>query len=78
MMRVLEMHLAAVAMIFMASAGAYTNHTVGGNMGWLFDVVSNTSSANYTAWASTQTFSLGDYLSLYTLLSHSSSSTHRF
>lgn len=44
---------------------AYTNHTVGGASGWFFDVTTNTSSANFSAWAANETFSLGDYLSKY-------------
>ncbi|KAJ8900320.1 hypothetical protein K2173_024960 [Erythroxylum novogranatense] len=37
---------------------SYVNHTVGDDAGWFF----NTSATNYTAWAATQTFNLGDYL----------------
>ncbi|KAJ9563655.1 hypothetical protein OSB04_008815 [Centaurea solstitialis] len=49
--------------LFITSAAAYTNHTVGGTAGWLFDPNTNTSSANYASWAANQTFDLGDYLS---------------
>ncbi|GAB4861871.1 hypothetical protein Ancab_037126 [Ancistrocladus abbreviatus] len=45
-----------------ANAAAYTNHTVGGSAGWFFNVTTNTSSTNYSAWAATQTFNLGDFL----------------
>jgi hypothetical protein len=41
---------------------AYANHTVGGPAGWLFDPATNRSAADYTAWATNQTFSLGDFL----------------
>lgn len=56
------MHLTLIA-LFITSAAAYTNHTVGGPAGWLFDPNTNTSSANYASWAGNQTFDLGDYLS---------------
>ncbi|XP_004492656.1 early nodulin-like protein 18 [Cicer arietinum] len=45
-----------------AAATGYRNHTVGGTAGWFFNATSNTSATNYSSWASTQTFSLGDYL----------------
>ncbi|KAL7603900.1 hypothetical protein Lser_V15G15864 [Lactuca serriola] len=54
-------HLTLIA-LFITSAAAYTNHTVGGPAGWLFDPNTNTSSANYASWAGNQTFDLGDYL----------------
>ncbi|KAF2315373.1 hypothetical protein GH714_038966 [Hevea brasiliensis] len=41
---------------------AYTNHTVGGNAGWFFNSTTNISAANYSSWAATQTFNLGDFL----------------
>lgn len=44
-------------------ATAYTNHTVGGSAGWLYDAAKNASTTNYSAWAATQTFNLGDFLS---------------
>ncbi|XP_045805016.1 cucumber peeling cupredoxin-like [Trifolium pratense] len=40
----------------------YQNHTVGGTAGWFFNSTTNTSATNYSSWASTQTFNLGDYL----------------
>jgi len=43
-------------------APAYKNHTVGGADGWFFNATSNTTSGNYSSWAATETFSLGDYL----------------
>lgn len=54
-------HLTLIA-LFITGAAAYTNHTVGGSAGWLFDQNTNTSSANYASWAANQTFDLGDYL----------------
>ncbi|GAV85296.1 Cu_bind_like domain-containing protein [Cephalotus follicularis] len=45
-----------------ASATTYNNHTVGGGSGWIFNSSTNTSATNYTAWAASQTFNLGDYL----------------
>lgn len=41
----------------------YTNHTVGGAVGWFFNSTTNTSATNYSVWAANQTFNLGDYLS---------------
>ncbi|XP_057981415.1 early nodulin-like protein 18 [Malania oleifera] len=43
-------------------AASYTNHTVGDAAGWFFNVTTNTSAANYSAWAAGVTFNLGDYL----------------
>ncbi|CAM0946958.1 unnamed protein product [Alopecurus aequalis] len=43
-------------------APAYKNHTVGGADGWFFNATSNTTSGNYSSWAATETFNLGDYL----------------
>ncbi|XP_073014028.1 early nodulin-like protein 18 [Typha latifolia] len=43
-------------------APPYANHTVGGPAGWFFDSATNSSSANYSTWASNQSFYLGDYL----------------
>ncbi|ONK77806.1 uncharacterized protein A4U43_C02F10890 [Asparagus officinalis] len=41
----------------------YTNHTVGGTAGWFFDVKKNSSSADYSKWARSQSsFYLGDFL----------------
>lgn len=44
-------------------ATQYTNHTVGGPTGWFFNATTNSSFANYSSWAASQTFNLGDYLS---------------
>lgn len=44
-------------------ATKYINHTVGGPTGWFFNSTSNTSFTNYSTWAASQTFNLGDYLS---------------
>ncbi|CAK8542263.1 unnamed protein product [Lathyrus sativus] len=45
-----------------AATGGYKNHTVGGTSGWFFNSTTNTPATNYSSWASTQTFNLGDYL----------------
>ncbi|KAI6702638.1 hypothetical protein NL676_011774 [Syzygium grande] len=45
-----------------SAAAAYTNYTVGGNFGWFFNEATNATSGNYSAWAASQTFNLGDYL----------------
>ncbi|KAL3615609.1 hypothetical protein CASFOL_041270 [Castilleja foliolosa] len=45
-----------------AAADAYNNHTVGAGGGWFFNSITNKSSADYNAWATNQTFDLGDYL----------------
>ncbi|KAL6965124.1 hypothetical protein U1Q18_036179 [Sarracenia purpurea var. burkii] len=57
--------ITAVTAITAAAPAAthYTNHTVGGGAGWFFNTTTNTSSFNYTSWAATQTFNLGDFLS---------------
>ncbi|KAI4367932.1 hypothetical protein MLD38_016555 [Melastoma candidum] len=52
----------SLAVLSAAASAAYTNYTVGGNSGWLFNDATNTSSANYSAWAANNTFNLGDYL----------------
>lgn len=44
-------------------APPYANHTVGGAVGWFFDSAVNSSAVNYSTWASSQNFFLGDYLS---------------
>ncbi|KAF7847416.1 hypothetical protein BT93_L2987 [Corymbia citriodora subsp. variegata] len=54
--------LLAAASSFSSAAAAYANYTVGGNSGWLFNETSNATSANYSTWAASQTFNLGDYL----------------
>ncbi|KAA0040008.1 cucumber peeling cupredoxin-like [Cucumis melo var. makuwa] len=41
---------------------AYTNHTVGGPAGWFFNATNNISTTNYSSWAASQTFNLGDFL----------------
>lgn len=48
-----------------APATTYINHTVGGPIGWFFNSTSNTSFTNYSSWAASQTFNLGDYLGNY-------------
>ncbi|KAL5058421.1 hypothetical protein RYX36_030025 [Vicia faba] len=45
-----------------AAATEYKNHTVGGTSGWFFNSTTNTPATNYSSWASTQIFNLGDYL----------------
>ncbi|KAI7733794.1 hypothetical protein M8C21_012545 [Ambrosia artemisiifolia] len=55
-------HLTLIIAVFITGVTAYTNHTVGGKAGWLFDPNTNTSSADYAAWTANQTFELGDYL----------------
>lgn len=52
----------ALLMNVAAAATEYTNHTVGGDAGWVFNATTNTSATNFTAWAASQTFNLGDYL----------------
>ena len=69
---------AVLLLLQMASAASdslppYTNHTVGGPAGWLFNANSNNPSANYSIWAANQTFNLGDFLGKISLLSPSSS-----
>ncbi|XP_054782170.1 cucumber peeling cupredoxin-like [Prosopis cineraria] len=57
--------IVTVFVLFISAAAAatvYTNHTVGGANGWFFNATTNTSAANYSAWAASQTFNLGDYL----------------
>lgn len=58
----LFLFLAAAASSAPSAAAAYANYTVGGNSGWLFNETTNATSTNYTAWAASQTFNLGDYL----------------
>ncbi|KAL9250828.1 Early nodulin-like protein [Drosera capensis] len=45
-----------------AAAASYTNHTVGGAAGWFFNASTNSSAADYSNWAASQTFDLGDFL----------------
>jgi hypothetical protein len=47
---------------------SYRNHTVGGADGWFFNATSNSTSGNYSSWAATETFYLGDYLSTFKLI----------
>lgn len=54
-------HLTLIALLI-TGAAAYTNHTVGGNAGWLFDATTNTTAIKYSDWAANQKFNLGDYL----------------
>lgn len=58
-------HLTVLALLISATAAAtvYTNYTVGGAAGWFFNATANNSVTNYSAWAATQTFNLGDFLS---------------
>ncbi|CAN6485100.1 unnamed protein product [Victoria cruziana] len=47
----------------MASSGAaYTNYTVGGAAGWLYDAQTHRAATDYQAWAKKSTFNLGDFL----------------
>lgn len=60
-------YLTAVALLIAAvattaSAAEYTNHTVGGPAGWLFNRTTNSSATKYSAWAAPLTFNLGDFL----------------
>ncbi|KAF5191673.1 early nodulin-like protein [Thalictrum thalictroides] len=49
-------------LITTVTSQSYSNHTVGDSAGWLFNSDTNTTSTDYTKWASTQVFNLGDYL----------------
>ncbi|XP_043690798.1 cucumber peeling cupredoxin-like [Telopea speciosissima] len=58
-------NLAVLALLITAAASAttqYTNHTVGGDSGWFFNSTNKSPSTDYTKWAASQTFNLGDYL----------------
>lgn len=55
--------VAAFSLLIVTASAGYTNHTVGGDSGWFFNATANTSTANFSSWAATQTFNLGDYLS---------------
>lgn len=62
------LRLTVIAVMLTAAASqttptGYANHTVGGSAGWFFNSTTNTSAANYSSWAATQTFNLGDFLS---------------
>ncbi|XP_047335271.1 cucumber peeling cupredoxin-like [Impatiens glandulifera] len=56
--------VAIFALVTTAAAvtDGYTNHTVGGDAGWLFNSTTKKTSADYKSWAVNQTFNLGDYL----------------
>lgn len=69
---------AAAFALLIATADAYTNYTVGGDSGWFFNAATNTSSTNFTDWAASQTFGLGDYLSKLQTLNRASSSLFFF
>ncbi|KAJ6729847.1 hypothetical protein OIU85_020725 [Salix viminalis] len=61
------LHLTIIAVLITAATAQdpptkYTNHTVGDNAGWFFNSTTNTTVANYSSWAASQTFNLGDYL----------------
>ncbi|XP_061339667.1 early nodulin-like protein 18 [Gastrolobium bilobum] len=61
----MEAYLTVFALLIATAAATgtgYRNHTVGDGAGWLFNSTTNTSATNYSSWAATQTFSLGDYL----------------
>ena len=67
---------AVVALLITAAASqtpptAYSNHTVGGPAGWFFNSTENISATNYSSWAASQTFNLGDFLSKLNLSSSS-------
>ncbi|XP_050203962.1 blue copper protein-like [Mercurialis annua] len=44
------------------SPTVYTNHTVGDDSGWFFNSTTNSTAANYSSWAASQIFNLGDFL----------------
>ncbi|PWA35014.1 Cupredoxin [Artemisia annua] len=56
-----------VVMVFMMTAlggvAGYKNYTVGGDLGW-FDKLEKPT-VDYQKWASSKTFSLGDFLTTY-------------
>ncbi|CAN1792843.1 hypothetical protein LINPERHAP1_LOCUS19821 [Linum perenne] len=66
---ILQIAIAAATILISSAADppprlptGYNNHTVGGDDGWFFNSTTNTSSANYSSWASSQSFNLGDFL----------------
>ncbi|XP_068635453.1 early nodulin-like protein 18 [Aristolochia californica] len=62
--------LVAVASAQSTSPPPYTNHTVAQSAGWFFNATTETPSANYSAWAQSLTFNLGDYLIFNTNSNH--------
>ncbi|KAG9445193.1 hypothetical protein H6P81_016533 [Aristolochia fimbriata] len=52
------------------SPPGYANHTVGGSAGWFFNSTTETPSANYSIWAQSLKFNLGDYLVFNTNSNH--------
>ncbi|KAG6748014.1 hypothetical protein POTOM_047909 [Populus tomentosa] len=61
------LHLITMAILITAATSQapptkYINHTVGDNAGWFFNSTTNTTATNYSSWAASQTFNLGDYL----------------
>ncbi|KAJ6710032.1 BLUE COPPER PROTEIN [Salix koriyanagi] len=61
------LHLTITALLITAATAQapptkYINHTVGDNAGWFFNSTTNTTANNYSSWAASQTFNLGDYL----------------
>ncbi|XP_042485682.1 cucumber peeling cupredoxin-like [Macadamia integrifolia] len=58
-------NLVVLSLLITSAASAttkYTNYTVGGTAGWFFNSTTNTTSANYSNWAASLTFNLGDFL----------------
>ncbi|KAK8959758.1 hypothetical protein KSP40_PGU002558 [Platanthera guangdongensis] len=49
-------------------APPYANYTVGDASGWFFNYTSNSSITNYTTWAASKSFYLGDFLSMFSRL----------
>ncbi|KAG6749416.1 hypothetical protein POTOM_046462 [Populus tomentosa] len=61
------LHLITVAILITAATSQapptkYVNHTVGDTASWFFNSTTNTTATNYSSWAASQTFNLGDYL----------------
>ena len=58
-----------IVMVFMMTTlggvAGYKNYTVGGDLGW-FDKLEKPT-VDYQKWASSKTFSLGDFLSMFSL-----------
>lgn len=58
-----------IVMVFMmtilGAVAGYKNYTVGGDLGW-FDKLEKPT-VDYQKWASSKTFSLGDFLSMFSL-----------